>query len=661
MLPKVITFDEHFEATGEPRCQIIDVRDRRLYKYASSDALDYASTVMSEPGFTNVLVLAMSASEYYGPNRNGDAFAEKPVKVNGQWAVAPGETLPEHHQSFERRAHDYRHHINKDPAKSLGGVRKSFYNHKMHRVELFLRVSHSAGSDIVDRIDGGEFPAVSMGCRIKYEVCSHCGNRAPTRAQYCEHVNNTNPKYGMNRLMPDGERMFVWNPAPDLFDISFVFKPADKIGFMMKKVAFDRAPYELKTSADMGAEEQDISEKRSALQKVSDIEKVVAGDVGDARDTPSLDNSEVNAVSHTSRILSPWMRGIPTVSSRDLLSVGGCSMPQLASSMFAVGMMPTVVELFRLICALKGIESDPDVEMRLSFSQGKIASALSRAPQVLSACEQAGLIKLSGAYVRRDIVDLVTPMQEKRALYKDYLARRYVPESVGGLVEQSGVANILPGENMSTDNAYYKSTHQPLHWKDEASGKTYQTTRRAGEKADWSNRKKELAEAAGIAGVSAVGYKAIAGRHPIAAAPLLLGGGWLATDTIKNQQTPTVKTLEGVDVPVNTEFVEKRASGLMRVGVPIAGGALTTALITQDMVGAPPEIVQMYRDNPSGGWLANTALLAGLTAIRPSAIASAVRENMPDVSNVVSKFANASIEDVNLEDAFRSVGEALMR
>jgi len=661
MLPKIITFDEYFEATGEPRCQIIDIRDRRLYNHASCDAMDYASTIMTEPGFTNVLVLAMSASEYYGPNRNGDAFAEKPVKVNGQWAVAPGETLPEHHSSFERRAHVYRHHINKDPAKSMGGVRKSFYNHKMHRVELFLRVSHEAGRDIVDRIDGGEFPAVSMGCRIKYDVCNHCGNRAPTRAQYCEHVNGTNPKYGMNRLMPDGERHFVWNPSPDLFDISFVFKPADKIGFMMKKVAYEM-PYALRTSADLGAEEQDIVEKRSALQKISDIEKVVAGDVIDPRATSSLDTSEVNAVNHTSRILSSWKSGIPTLSTSSLASVGGCSLPQLASSMFAVGMLPTVVELFRLICLMRGIESDPEVEMRLAYSQGKMASAMQASPQVLLACERSGLVKLSQQYVRRDLVELVIPMQEKRALYKDYLARRYVPESVGGIVEQTGVANMLPGEgNMSADNAYYKPTHEKLHWQDETTGKTYQTTRRAGEKADWSNRKKEVAEAAGVAGLAGLCYKAVSSRHPVAAAPLLLGGAWMTTDTLKKQRSPMVETLEGVKVPVNTEFVEKRASGLRHVGIPIAGGALTTALIAQDRAGMPPSVVQMYNDNPTAGWLINTAALTGLMSLKPSALTNYVRNAVPDMDSVAAKFASVSVDDIDLEDAFRSIGEALIR
>jgi hypothetical protein len=659
MLPKTITFDEYFEETGEPRCQILDLRDRHLYKYASSDVMDYASTITTEPGFTNVLVLAMSASEYYGPNRNGDAFAEKPVKVNGQWAVAPGETLPEHHSSFERRAHVYRHHINKDPAKSMGGVRKSFYNHKMHRVELFLRVSHSAGQDIVDRIDAGDYPAVSMGCRIKYDVCNHCGNRAPTRAQYCEHVNGTNPKYGMNRLMPDGERHFVWNPAPDLFDISFVFKPADRIGFMMKKVAYI---YDVRTSADLGAEEQDISEKRSALQKVSDIEKVVAGDVVDPRSTPSLDAAEVNAVNHTTKILSPWKSGIPTLSVRALSSVGGCSAPQLASSMFAIGMLPTVVELFRLICMLKGLPSDPDIEQRLSYSQGKVAAALRVAPQILTAIERAGLVKLSHEYIRRDLIDLTSPMQEKRALYKDYLARRYVPESVGGLAEQSGIATLLPGdENMSATNAYYSETNQPLHWQDDKTGKTYQTTRRAGEKADWSNRKKEMAEAAGLAAVTGIGYKALSGRHPVLAAPALLGGAWGVTDTLTKQRTPTVETLEGVKVPVNTEFVEKRASGLRNVGIPIAGGALTTALLTQDMVGAPSEITRMYQDNPSAGWLANTTALAGLMALHPSSVAASVRNHIPDLTPIISKFANATVDEVDLEDAIQAIGEALMR
>ncbi|HET6494842.1 MAG TPA: hypothetical protein VFH61_05705, partial [Thermoleophilia bacterium] len=140
MFPKIYQFDGEFERTGEPRCQIYRPRERHLHKYASDTALDYAGTILPVPGRTIVMVLAMSAGEFYGPNRNGDAWSERPLKIGNTWAVAPGETLPDHHQTFENHATVYKHHINKDPTNNYGDVLKSFYNWKMHRVELFLSV-----------------------------------------------------------------------------------------------------------------------------------------------------------------------------------------------------------------------------------------------------------------------------------------------------------------------------------------------------------------------------------------------------------------------------------------------------------------------------------------------------------------------------------------
>ena len=70
----------------------------------------------------------MGASEFYGPNRNGDAFRES--------------ELIKTHKTFETNAHVYKSHVNKDPAKSYGKVVKSFYNPDMHRVELILEIDN---------------------------------------------------------------------------------------------------------------------------------------------------------------------------------------------------------------------------------------------------------------------------------------------------------------------------------------------------------------------------------------------------------------------------------------------------------------------------------------------------------------------------------------
>jgi hypothetical protein len=89
---KIIELDDFF-ATGENTVQPIlpwgsgRVDTSRITKHAS-DALDYIKNVAPEPGKTQLLLLALGASETYGPNRNGDGFPEHPVAARGKTASA---------------------------------------------------------------------------------------------------------------------------------------------------------------------------------------------------------------------------------------------------------------------------------------------------------------------------------------------------------------------------------------------------------------------------------------------------------------------------------------------------------------------------------------------------------------------------------------------
>ena len=654
MFPKILQYDGHFEQTGEARCQILDPRDRRLYKYAADDTLDYLSCVEPVEGRAIVLVLAMSASEYYGPNRNGDGFSEEPVMVNGEWAIAPGETLPEHYKTFENNAHVFRHHINKDPKKSFGDVMKAFYNWNMHRVELLLSLDNTLAHDIVGRIDGGEYPGVSMGCKIKYDVCSVCGNKAPTRAQYCEHVNGSNPEYGMNRLSPEGIRYFVWNPSPFLFDISFVFRPADRIGFMMKKVANLDAPYEIRSSAALGQQVESLAEKRSVLQKASDIDKLISGDLVNPQDSVTMSEDEYHRTKNLIQAMKPWFKdGVPTVQMSDMEGIKHRSLPEVLSSFNVLGMVPTTIELFRFVCAQKGIPTNNEVERRLAKSQGKVAAAIADMPHAVDQLAKLGMLLVSEGNIRGDVMKVAAPHREKRALYKDYLARRYVPESIGPLVEETGIMDLLPGEQFSASRTYYSPTWQNLHYEDPRTGRTYQTTQRAAERADWANRKKELAEAAGLAGLLGAGYKALTSKHKWLAAPALLGAGFLGTNIVRAQQMPRVRTREGLEVPMNTEFIEKRSSALETV-VPLAGGALLTALLAQDYGSADPvspSLSQAARQHPLATTMGTSAAVGGAGAL------------LGRLRNAVMKSASyhpANYEDVDIAELCLELGWDLL-
>lgn len=176
-MKKIIELDDFFP-TGEPTVQTVlswnngrSVDTSRITKYAS-DALDYIKNVAPEPGKTSLLLNALGAEETYGPNRNGDGFPEFPIPARGklasvdrQWWVPPGEELTAHYASFEKNpAHAFKHHVNRDPSKASGVVKKAFWNPRMHRVELLVSVDNDKDPEWVKRASDGEFVPVSMGC-----------------------------------------------------------------------------------------------------------------------------------------------------------------------------------------------------------------------------------------------------------------------------------------------------------------------------------------------------------------------------------------------------------------------------------------------------------------------------------------------------------------
>lgn len=209
MLRKNLDYGAHFEETQEYRVKLANL----------SEIEQFVQGLVPDPKFMYLHVIAMGAGEYYGCNRNGDYFPERALKA--------------YHHTFEQNAKIFREHKNKSDSPSYGHVAKSWYNPEMHRVELVLAVDRSKAPDIVDKVEKkGEHPEVSMGCRVPHDVCSICGNKASKKPEYCKHI-----QYELKKVYPDGRQVSMLNLQPTFFDISFVFRRADKIAFSLKKVA----------------------------------------------------------------------------------------------------------------------------------------------------------------------------------------------------------------------------------------------------------------------------------------------------------------------------------------------------------------------------------------------------------------------------------------
>jgi len=175
-----------------------------------------------------VLVNALGSGEYYGANLNGDFFPEAELLRSGKYG----------HKTYYN-AGVYRNHKNsRRGGISFGKVALVVYNDRMHRVELILELDRKKAQelehqDLIDKLDAGGYPPVSMGVLVPYDVCSVCGRKAKTNADRCEHL----PRMLNQVDARSGKKACMINVFLRFHDISFVVVPADYQGYTIEKVA----------------------------------------------------------------------------------------------------------------------------------------------------------------------------------------------------------------------------------------------------------------------------------------------------------------------------------------------------------------------------------------------------------------------------------------
>ena len=279
----------HFSTDGHPLSEIIKISssgnvDTQFIKRANlyEQILDgYVPT----PGKTAIHTIAMTSSDKYGFNRNGDGWT--------------AESLKRDHPTFIKHAKVYRHHNNTSSDPSYGIIKASAYNEDMDRVELLLELDDAKCADELSLLEKeGSFP-VSMACRIKYDVCSICENRAKTASEYCSHVKNS-----LGQILDDGRAVGVDNPYSTFFDISRVIRPADRVAYTLRKAASayteggaklaQELGYTLPMSVLLESMPKDAAERAEILSKLADMEKRVEGTTAPHLSTLSNEDKKKN-------------------------------------------------------------------------------------------------------------------------------------------------------------------------------------------------------------------------------------------------------------------------------------------------------------------------------------------------------------------------------
>jgi len=533
---KLIELDEYFP-TGEATVQPVliwgggRVDTSRITKHAS-EALDYIKSVMPEPGKTILLLNAMGAEETYGPNRNGDGFPERPVPARGKfassgrrWFIEPGQELTKHYQSFETNpAHTFQHHANRDPAKASGVVKRAFWNPRMHRVELLVSVDNAKDPEWVKRANDGEFVPVSMGCRIKYDVCARCGNQAPTRADYCDHV-----KFAMNQIDANGFKDYVHNPSPDFFDISRVFRPADRTGYTLKKVA--DVP-EIRLSADLGAESEALAAKAAAAQKLSEIDKVIRAEpIASSTLSPDEKSLIVKFRDHARGKLASSINV-------DVDKLAAWPLGEALSAAAARGIVLKDAEFIPLaVNKLAGarVALTHELVAKVAAASRRALELFADSPELLDEVLDSGV--LEAEKIARDATTFFDGAFVKRAYMGEYLYRRLVPEGIDMRDDAAPTTDVL---NVGP----------------------YQTTRGAAIDAQDAVTRAHMGKVLGGSALLLGGYKALTAypwmrRFKL---PLALGAGALGAGALGKRPGDTMRTDEGYEIPDITELTMKSAS-----------------------------------------------------------------------------------------------------
>ncbi len=197
------------------------------------EASEHALPEKYDPDFFYVRVRSISAGEYFGSNRNADYFQEV--------------ELIKAHPTF-LDAHVFKNHENKDVANAIGSIISSVWNNDMKCVELVIKIDRQLAPTIVRGFEKGYTTDVSMGCRVDHTVCSICGNKAKTRAEFCDHV-----KTMRNKIRPDGSKVFEYNYGPRFHDLSIVLNGADRTAKVLQIYDEQNMPTAINKAASFAA------------------------------------------------------------------------------------------------------------------------------------------------------------------------------------------------------------------------------------------------------------------------------------------------------------------------------------------------------------------------------------------------------------------------
>tara|TARA_B100000700_G_scaffold316021_1_gene404873 strand:+ start:2178 stop:3623 length:1446 start_codon:yes stop_codon:yes gene_type:complete len=443
----------------EPIAQLVKVSSRGLQgadlslfiKRAGHRFADKLQDIKLEPGEVPVHLIAIGSTEYYGPNRNGDGFKEASCK--------------KYHDTFVKSARWYRNHKNKNPEKSFGIVKASHYNPEMKRIELLVTLNSTkeaadrngglVADEEMQKLANGDDIAVSMACRVPFDVCSGCGNKARNRNEYCD---GALCKYGglttkIGTVLEDGHILHADNPDPTFFDISKVFRPADRIAYTMGRLEKAAAAGTVLSGAEL-AESMQLTMPHS-MAIASDLPASVIAQIKIAQKLVDAENEAPNW-SHKAAAFSQELRGNAGIP--DMRFVTTTKVAQMTRALAEQGIVLPVEEFLVMVhgdaekaasVATQVRNHLPGVYSRM-FADGSFETTAQSNPYLSSDNTHMGEFRKVAAHLAADY-----------SLKEEYVERRLRKAVLRNVSPRNSVLTKVasfegPGEELARQYALYK-------------------------------------------------------------------------------------------------------------------------------------------------------------------------------------------------------------
>ena len=275
---------------GMPAVEIVNVGSKGLDKTAMvkrASAFDgILDKVEKKPNRTYLHVITTGAFEKYASNANGDGYnghaftleVPYPEDMTKKAIQLDGGLSKYHDDTYMKDGAVYQEHQTKTAGvQPSGEIVAARYNDDMERGELLIAVDTTKWADRLQKKASGHDIYLSIGCSVPKDICNICGHFAKVASEHCDHF-----KKHRGQLFKNGSVACVMNDTPSFYDISGVNVPADKIAFVLRKMASVPGTMEKEASLEaftaVGTRRPMLLTKAaSILEKLAEMEKRVQG------------------------------------------------------------------------------------------------------------------------------------------------------------------------------------------------------------------------------------------------------------------------------------------------------------------------------------------------------------------------------------------------